>query len=48
MSLIKEYFRLLQEYITKYGNKTILLMQVGAFYEVYGEIMNRERIDDFC
>jgi DNA mismatch repair protein MutS len=31
-----EYFRLTQEYKIKYGAKTIVLMQVGAFFEVYG------------
>ena len=34
--IYEEYFRLTQEYKTKYGAKTILLMQVGAFFEVYG------------
>ena len=36
MSLIKEYFDLTQQYTTDYGENTILLMQVGAFFEVYG------------
>ena len=49
MALIKEYFRLSKEAATKYGPKTILLMQVGAFYECYGEIPNnRAIIDEFC
>ena len=48
MSLIKEYFRLSKEAVAKYGPKTILLMQVGAFYEVYGETMDRGNIDEFC
>ena len=48
MSLIKEYFRLSKEAIAKYGAKTVLLMQVGAFYEVYGETMDRRHIDEFC
>ena len=48
MSLIKEYFRLSKEAIAKYGDKTVLLMQVGAFYECYGEITNRANIDEFC
>ena len=34
--IYEEYFRLTQEYKTKYGAKTVLLMQVGAFFEVYG------------
>ena len=31
-----EYFRLTREYKAKYGTNTIVLMQVGAFFEVYG------------
>ena len=31
-----EYFELVQKYYKLYGKKTILLMQVGAFFEVYG------------
>lgn len=34
--IYEEYFRLTREYKTKYGSKTIVLMQVGAFFEVYG------------
>lgn len=36
MSLIKEYFELTNRYQTDYGQSTILLMQVGSFFEVYG------------
>ena len=36
MALIKEYFDLTKKYCSEYGEKTILLMQVGAFFEVYG------------
>ena len=36
MSLIKEYFELTKRYQDEYGENTILLMQVGAFFEVYG------------
>ena len=35
-NIISEYIQLTQEYQQKYGNNTILLMQVGAFFEVYG------------
>ena len=37
MTLTSEYFDLTAKYIKSYGEKTILLMQVGAFYEVYGK-----------
>ena len=36
MSLITEYFELTKRYQDEYGENTILLMQVGAFFEVYG------------
>lgn len=36
MSLIKEYFELTKRYQDEYGEDTILLMQVGSFFEVYG------------
>ena len=37
MSLIKEYFELTDKYINDYGENTIVLMQVGSFFEVYGK-----------
>jgi DNA mismatch repair protein MutS len=36
MSLIKDYFEKTKQYQTEYGEKTVVLMQVGAFFEVYG------------
>jgi DNA mismatch repair protein MutS len=36
MALTKDYFLKTQQYIKDYGENTILLMQVGAFFEVYG------------
>jgi DNA mismatch repair protein MutS len=35
-SITTEYFQITKEYQQKYGKKTVLLMQVGAFFEVYG------------
>ena len=35
-SIYREYFQRTLEYQAKYGDKTIVLMMVGAFYEVYG------------
>lgn len=48
MSLVKEYFRLSKEATATYGPKTVLLMQVGAFYECYGQTTDRDMIDEFC
>ena len=36
MTLIKEYLELTREYSLEYGELTIILMQNGAFFEVYG------------
>jgi DNA mismatch repair protein MutS len=36
MALIKEYFDLTKKYQESYGENTVLLMQVGSFFEVYG------------
>jgi DNA mismatch repair protein MutS len=53
MALIKEYFELTKRYQEDYGEKTILLMQVGAFFEVYGiydekhETIKGSKISDF-
>ena len=37
MSLIATYLKLTKEYSDKYGDKTVILMMVGSFYEIYGE-----------
>jgi len=42
MALIKEYFNLTEKYIKEYGPNTIVLMQVGAFFEVYGYAENKD------
>lgn len=34
--LYSEYFKITKEYRTRYGNNTILLTQVGSFFEIYG------------
>lgn len=53
-SIYREYFGITAEYVAKYGPKTVLLMQVGAFFEVYGikhadgETHSRSCIDEFA
>jgi len=53
MALIKEYFDLTKRYIDEYGRNTILLMQVGSFFEVYGKLdkatekISESNIEDF-
>lgn len=39
-----EYFKYTKEYQTKYGNKVVVLLQVGAFFEVYGVRDNDTKI----
>ena len=34
-SIILDYFELTQKYIQKYGDKTVVLLQVGSFFEIY-------------
>ena len=36
MSLIRDYFNKTVKYKSEHGDRTLVLMQVGAFYEVYG------------
>ena len=36
MALVNQYLKLTEKYKEEYGEKTVLLMQVGAFYEMYG------------
>ena len=43
MSLINTYLKLTKEYEDKYGERTVILMMVGSFYEIYGEkILNKD------
>jgi len=35
-TLVGEYFELTKQYEAQYGKHTIVLMQVGAFFEIYG------------
>lgn len=53
MALVKEYFELTKKYQEEYGENTILLMQVGSFFEVYGKktqddfVFSGSKINDF-
>jgi len=53
MAMLQQYFKLRDEYRIKYGKKTILLFQVGAFYEVYTKVdgntkeLTEEQVIDF-
>ena len=45
MSSITDFYLSLQQKYTKlYGKKTIVLMEVGSFYEMYGVDNEKEKI----
>jgi DNA mismatch repair protein MutS len=44
MGIAAEYFAVLKKYSTKHGKQTIVLMQVGSFYEIYGIDNDKEKI----
>lgn len=49
MTIIDQYFDYQEKFEKKYGEKTIVLMEVGSFFEIYGIIndkMNRGKIDE--
>ncbi len=43
MTLLDEYHEYLSKYKEKYGEKTIVLMMVGSFYEAYGVNSEKEK-----
>ena len=45
-SIIYDYFKLTHEYQSKYGHRTVVLLQVGAFFEVYA-VRNPFVVDAF-
>lgn len=44
MALVKDYLKITNELKEKYGEKSIVLMQVGSFFEVYATKKNNEYI----
>ena len=36
MTIIDDYLALQKKYTNQYGKKTIVIMEVGTFYEMYG------------
>lgn len=42
MALVKDYFKKTEELKRDYGDNSIVLIQVGAFYEVYGLYKSKE------
>jgi DNA mismatch repair protein MutS len=53
VSIYKEYFTLTQKYREEYGKKVVVLLQVGAFFEIYGikndnDEINGSNISEVC
>lgn len=46
MSILTEYLKFYHDYTCKYGPKTAVLMQVGSFYEIYGEHSKPENAEE--
>ena len=44
--LIDKYFEYQLDYEKKYGEKTLVLMEVGSFFEIYGVNNDVEKIGD--
>ena len=47
-SLIADYLQLQKQYSEKYGPKTVVLMQVGAFFEMYGLKNSLLGLNEIC
>ena len=52
MSLVQDYLDFTKEWKKEYGEKTLVLMQVGSFFEVYAVLNNKgefvgSNINDF-
>ena len=45
-SIFKEYCHYLHKYKEKYGEKTVVLMQVGSFYEIYAILNDEEELGE--
>ena len=45
ISTIDEYYDLKDKYIEKYGEKTIVFLQVGKLYEVHSHKYNENQIE---
>ena len=44
-SVIDEYFRIYQESVNQYGEKTVVLIEYGSFYEIYSIENEKETLN---
>ena len=53
-NIVSEYLQLSNEYKKKYGNRSVLLFQVGSFFEIYAlrdpntGVISGSSIEDVC
>ena len=47
MTIIEEYLELQEKYEAKHGEKTIVLMEVGSFFEICGVVNDNEKRGEF-
>ena len=43
MTIIDEYLEYQEKFENKFGEKTIVLMEVGSFFEIYGVVNDTEK-----
>ena len=46
MTIYDDYLNYTDEYKSTYGEKTIVLMQVGSFFECYGLVDKKDKKDE--
>ena len=46
--IIDEYIEYMEKYKEQYGDKCIVLLQVGSFYELYGYDNQGANVDEIC
>ena len=44
MTIVEQYFEYYKTFSKKYGEKTVILMEVGSFFEIYGVDNSKEKI----
>ena len=45
-SIFKEYVKHVADYKQKYGENTVVLMQVGSFYEIYAVVNDTDNVGE--
>ena len=48
MTIVDDYINYTNEYKNQYGEKTVVLMQVGSFFEMYGTSKEGADVEEIC